>query len=109
MTKKPKHNHLPSTDPSLTSLHDKITTTTTQSLHLLINQMHNSTDRIYQSLYGEHWRTGKELELEKLTRLQTQEASLQREVEESAAVRKERAKVDLRGSGVFKDDRDPRY
>ena len=107
-SKKPKHT--PTTDSdgdnSSTDLSHKISATRHQ---LWIQQLQNSTDRIYQDLYGEHWEVGKQIEREKLAKLQLEEKRKRVELEKSLREREERRRVDLRGSGVFRDDRDPRY
>lgn len=109
-TKKIKQEQQPSDESSnKINLQQKIAETRHQALQLWIQQMQNGTDRIYQDLYGEHWETGKQIEAEKVARMQAEEKNRQMELAASERARQERLKVNLRGSGVFKDDRDPRY
>lgn len=70
--------------------------------------MQNGTDRIYQDLFGTHWEEGKRHEGENLAALQAEERRRQRELKLGAEKRAERMKVSMTGSGVFKDDWDPR-
>ena len=98
----------PSVDNGI-SLQQKIVETRDQALQLWIQQMQNGTDRIYQDLYGEHWETGKKIEAAKVARMQAEESSKQLELARTLREREERGRVNLLGSGVFKDDRDPRY
>lgn len=69
-----------------------------------MSQLHNSTDRIYQSLYGAHWEVGKQIEREKLVRLQAEERELREVIGRSERERERRGRVDLRGRGWFRDD-----
>ena len=117
--KKPKHAHpSPNNEGAATAadndddsedLPHQILSARTQALQLWIDQLQNSTDRIYQDLYGEHWEAGKEIEAEKLAKLQAEERRKRGELEESLRERERRVEVDLRGRGWFRDDRDPRY
>lgn len=83
-----------------------------KALSVWNDQMQASTDRIYQSLYGEHWEEGKRYELEKLARLQ---ADHQKKRAVLARKQKERksslrmSKGSITDNGIYKDDYDPRY
>ena len=90
-------------------LKQKIVDTRTEALQLWVQQLQNSTDRLYQDLYGKHWEVGKQIEQEKVARMQVEERRKRKELEKSLRQREERIKVNLLGSGLFKDDRDPRY
>ena len=105
--KKSKHEH--ANPDAEAALQYKIKDTKLEALKVLTQQMRNSTDRIYQDLYGQHWEEGKRLEEEKLVTAQKAEKARQAEVEASLRSRLERQKIDLVASGVFKDDYDPRY
>jgi chromatin structure-remodeling complex subunit RSC1/2 len=83
-----------------------------KALSVWNDQMQAGTDRIYQSLYGEHWETGKIIELEKLARMQAQHKTEQAELEQKRKERKSSwqiSKDSVTDSGVYKDDWDPRY
>ncbi len=74
-------------------------------------QMQEGTDRIYQSLYGQHWEEGKKFEIERLAKVQAEERKRQAEL---AKTRREvnywdAAKASCVGTGVYKDDWDPRF
>lgn len=74
-------------------------------------QMQEGTDRIYQSLYGEHWEEGKKYEMEKLAKAQADERKRQAE---AAGTKRESdswyaAKASCADTGVYKDDWDPRF
>ena len=104
-SKKPKHGHTSDDD----DIPQKIMTTRTEALQLWLQQLQNSTDRIYQDLYGEHWEVGKVIEGEKVAKLQVAEKGRREVLERMERERGERGRIDLRGSGVFLDDRDMRY
>ena len=126
-TKKPKHTHSPdpknneaivaddddnknnNNDDDDEDLTHTILRTRSEAFQLWIQQLQNSTDRIYQDLYGEHWEVGKEIEAEKLAKLQAEQRRERGELEKSLRERERRVEVDLRGRGWFADDRDPRY
>ena len=93
-------------DPELAS---RISTTKNEALKLLIKQMQNGTDRIYQDLYGSHWEAGKEYETERLMAKQAEARREKEELDRRRRLRVERQKVSLAPSTAFKDDFDPRY
>lgn len=91
-------------DPSLLR---KISETREQALGLWINQLRNSTDRIYQDIYGEHWEEGKSYEQDKLRAAQRQEKARRVALQSSQRDIDARSSVSLEGSGIFKDDYEP--
>ena len=92
-------------------LQQQIDELTVKALWRWNEQMQEGTDRIYQSLYGEHWEEGKKHEMEKLAQVQADERRRQAEVakmkRESGAW--DAAKASCRDLGVYKDDWDPRF
>lgn len=90
------------------SLLARINNTRDKALEVWTKQMQQGTDSIYQDIYGEHWKTGKRYEEEKLTAAQAEDKEGKADFEESMRKRAAREKVSLIGSGVFKDDWDPR-
>lgn len=83
-----------------------------KALSVWNDQMQASTDRIYQSLYGENWEEGKRYELEKLARLQAdhhkKRAVLARKQKERKSSLR-MSKGSITDNGIYKDDYDPRY
>lgn len=92
-----------------TVLEKKIQDTRREAMLLWNQQMTNGADRIYQDLYGEHWEEGKKYEMEKLAKSQQEAKARNLELQASGAKKTEQEKVSLMGSGIFKDDWDPRY
>ena len=92
-------------------LQQQINDLTVKALWKWNEQMQEGTDRIYQSLYGEHWEEGKKYEMEKLAKAQTDERRRQTEMvktrRESNAW--DAAKASCSDTGVYKDDWDPRF
>lgn len=116
VSKKPKQDHSEGADhdddnddSDEVTLERKIADTKRDAMQLWIQQMRNSTDRIYQDLYGEHWEEGKKLEAAKLAAAQQQQQARSAQLETSRVQRAEREKVDLVVNGIFKDDYDQRY
>ena len=74
-------------------------------------QMQEGTDRIFQSLYGEHWEEGKRYEREKLAKVQADEKKRQAELARNQDQSNywDAAKASCSGTGVYKDDWDPRF
>ena len=93
-------------DPDLM---DQIRSTREEALRLWIQQMQAGTDRIYQDLYGEYWRLGKEYESELLAARQAQTREFHQELEQSRRQRDEASRVPLVLTGSYRDDWDPRY
>ena len=91
------------------ALEKKINKTRLEAMQLWVQQMQNSTDRLYMDIYGEHWQEGKKYQEEKLAANQSKERARLKELEQSMEARQKRNTVDLVGSQVFKDDYDPRY
>lgn len=92
-------------------LQQQINDLTVEALWRWNEQMQEGTDRIYQSLYGEHWEEGKKYELEKLAKAQADERKRQAE---AAKTKRESdfwdaAKASCADTGVYKDDWDPRF
>ena len=92
-------------------LQQQIDELTVKALWRWNEQMEEGTDRIYQSLYGEHWEEGKRYEMERLAQVQADERRRQAEV---ARMKREgeawdAAKASCRDTGVYKDDWDPRF
>lgn len=80
-----------------------------KALEILVAQMNQGTEAIYQDLYGEHWREGMRIEQEKLVKAQKERMEQVAALKESEAKRREKAKVSLTGNGVYLDDFNPRY
>lgn len=81
-----------------------------RALELWIAQMDQGTEALYKQIYGEeHWEAGAQIEKEKLEKAQAERRELNKMMEKSAAERKEKAKVSMKGSGVYLDDLDMRY
>ena len=93
-------------EPNLAS---KISNTKHEALQLLIKQMQNGTDRIYQDLYGVHWEAGKEYETELMMAKQAEARRENEELEQRRRIRAEKERVSMMPPTVFKDDIDPRY
>lgn len=93
------------------SLQQQINDLTVKALWQWNEQMQEGTDRIYQSLYGEHWEEGKKYEMEKLAKVQADEKKRQAELAKTKRKRSswEAAKASCSGTGVYKDDWDPRF
>ena len=93
------------------SVQQQINDLTVKALWQWNEQMQEGTDRIYQSLYGEHWEEGKKYEMEKLAEVQADEKKRQAELEKSKRQSSfwEEAKASCSGTGVYKDDWDPRF
>ena len=74
-------------------------------------QMQEGTDRILQSLYGEHWEEGKAYEREKLAKVQADERKRQAELAKNKGRSNswDEAKASCSGTGIYKDDWDPRF
>ena len=92
-------------------LQQQINDLTVEALWTWNEQMQEGTDRIYQSLYGEHWEEGKKYEMEKLAKAQASERKRQAE---NAKTRRQSdawdaAQASCRDTGVYKDDWDPRF
>ncbi|KAK4697112.1 chromatin structure-remodeling complex subunit RSC1/2, partial [Lecanoromycetidae sp. Uapishka_2] len=102
-TKKPKQSHDDYPQQPIGNLINK-------ALNVWNDQMQAGTDKIYQSLYGEHWEEGKKYELEKLARSQAEHRKRQ-----AALAQQKRksswhlSKDSITDSGIYKDDLDPRY
>ena len=90
-------------------LEQKIADTRLDAINLLVQQMRNGTDRIYQSIYGEHWQEGKKFEEQKLLLAQEAHRSQQDSRERNKELTTQKERADLMGNGIFKDDYDPRY
>ena len=84
---------------------------TVEALWRWNEQMQEGTDRIYQSLYGEHWEEGKKYEMEKLAKVQADERKRQAEVAKAKGESNswDAAKASCSDTGVYKDDWDPRF
>lgn len=83
-----------------------------KALDIWNSQIQAGNDRIYQSLYGEHWEEGKKYELEKHARYQAEHQKNQAELAKKQAERKsswQLSKDSVTDSGIYKDDLDPRY
>ena len=74
-------------------------------------QMQEGTDKIYHSLYGQHWEEGKSYEMEKLAKVQADEKKRQAELAKTKRKSSswDAAKVSCSGTEVYKDDWDPRF
>lgn len=93
------------------SLQQQINDLTVKALWQWNEQMQEGTDRIYQSLYGQHWEEGKKYEIEKLAKVQAAEKKRQAELAKTKRKSScwEAAKASCNGTGVYKDDGDPRF
>lgn len=93
------------------SLQQQINNLTVKALWQWNEQMQESTDKIYQTLYGEHWEEGKKYEMEKLARVQADEKRRQADLAKTKRNSSswEAAKASWSGTGVYKDDWDPRF
>lgn len=104
-TKKLKQSHHTHVQPPIGDMLNK-------ALNIWNDQMQAGTDRIYQTIYGEHWEEGKKYELEKLARSQAEHQKIQAELAKRQRERKsiwQQSKDSVTDSGVYKDDLDPRY
>ncbi|CAD6571707.1 MAG: hypothetical protein ASARMPREDX12_004659 [Alectoria sarmentosa] len=74
-------------------------------------QMQVGTEKIYQSLYGQHWEEGKKYEMEKLAKVQADERKRQAEFAKTNERKSnwDAAKASCSGTGIYKDDWDPRF
>lgn len=92
-------------------LQQQINDLTVKALWQWNEQMQSGTDKIYQSLYGQHWEEGKKYEVEKLAEVQTDEKRRQAELAKSNKRKSnwDAAKASCSGAGVYKDDWDPRF
>lgn len=92
-------------------LQGQINDLTVKALWQWNEQMQEGTDRIYQSLYGEHWKEGKKYEMEKLAKVQADERKRQAEIAKTRRQSNcwEAAKASCSDTGVYKDDLDPRF
>lgn len=93
------------------TLQQQINDLTVKALWQWNEQMQESTDRIYQSLYGQHWEEGKKYEMENLAKVQADEKKRQAEFAKNRRKGSswEAAKASCSGTGVYKDDWDPRF
>ena len=74
------------------------------------DQLQAGTDKIYKSLYGEHWEEGKKIELEKSAKLQADEKNSHAELAQRQRLNDwEEARASVTDSGIYKDDWDPRF
>lgn len=87
---------------------DRVKDSQEQALNLWIKQMQQGTERIYQDLYGRHWEESKQYDEAKLGEHQAAFRKRNLDLETSEKRRMEKAKVDLLGLGIFKDDLNPR-
>lgn len=92
-------------------LQKQINDLTVKALWKWNEQMQDGTDKIYQSLYGHHWEEGKKYEMKKLAKVQADEKKRQAEIAKakSKSTYWDAAKASCCGTGVYKDDRDPRF
>ena len=93
------------------SLQQQINDLTVKALWQWNEQMQESTKGIYQSLYGQHWEEGKKFEMEKLAKVQADEKKRQAELAKNKCKRSawETAKASCSGTGIYRDDWDPRF
>lgn len=93
------------------ALQQQINDLTVKALWEWNEQMQEGTDKIYQSLYGQHWEEGKKYEMEKLAKLQADEKKGQVELAKTKRNGNswDVAKASCSGTGVYKDDWDPRF
>ena len=92
-------------------LRRQINDLTVKALWKWNEQMQEGTDRIYQSLYGQHWEEGKKYEIEKLASVQANEKKRRAELAKNKRTISswDAAKASCSGTGVYKDDWDPRF
>lgn len=92
-------------------LHQQIKDLTVKALWKWNEQMQEGTDKIYQSIYGQHWEEGKKYEIEKLAKVQADEKKRQAELAKSKCKSNSwnAAKASCSDTGVYKDDWDPRF
>ena len=92
-------------------LQQQINDLTVKALWKWNEQMQEGTDNIYQSLYGQHWEEGKKYEMEKLAKAQADEKKRQAELAKTQRKSNcwDAAKASCSGTGVYKDDWDPRF
>lgn len=92
-------------------LQQQIHDLTVKALWKWNEQMQEGTDKIYQSLYGQHWEEGKKYEMEKVAMVQANEKKRQEELAKNKGNGNywDAAKASCRGTGVYKDDWDPRF
>lgn len=92
-------------------LQQQINDLTVKALWKWNEQMQGGTDRIYQSLYGQHWEEGKKHEMGKLAKVQADEKRRQAELAKTKRKSNswDAAKASCSGTGVYKDDWDPRF
>ena len=91
------------------SLNERISSTKFDAFQLLIQQMQNSTDRIYQDIYGADWEEGKKLRGESLKADQLEAQRAREELDARRRQRVEDRKLPPARTRVFQDDWDPRY
>lgn len=93
------------------NLQEQINDLTVKALWQWNEQMQAGTDRIYQSLYGQHWEEGKKYEMEQLAKAQADEKIRQAELAKNKRKKSswDEAKASCRDTGVYKDDWDPRF
>ena len=93
------------------NLQQQINDLTVKALLKWDEQMQEGTDKIYQSLYGQHWEAGKFHEMEKLAKVQADEKKRQAELAKTKGKSNcwDAAKASCSGTGVYKDDWDPRF
>ncbi|KAL9594152.1 MAG: hypothetical protein Q9219_007189 [cf. Caloplaca sp. 3 TL-2023] len=80
-----------------------------KALRMLVEEMQEGTEAIYQDLYGEDWQAGAKYEVAKTTQRQTEARKKKAALEESRRKRMQSETVSLTGTGVYLDDFDPRY
>lgn len=80
-----------------------------KGLKMLIGQIEEGTAAIYKSVYGQGWEAGMTHEQQQLKVRQALEAKRKADLVASEKKRKDRERVDTRGTGVYLDDYDPRY
>ena len=93
------------------NLQQQINELTVKAVWKWNEQMQEGTDKIYQSLYGQHWEAGKKYEMEELAKVQADEKKRQAELAKTKCKRNcwDAAKASCSGTGVYKDDWDPRF
>ena len=80
-----------------------------RGVRLLIDQINQGTEYIYQRIYGDQWEEGMKHEREKLFHAQEAARKRKQSLNVSKQESKEHEKTSLRGPGLYLDDYDPRY
>ncbi|KAI4290118.1 MAG: hypothetical protein L6R35_000606 [Caloplaca aegaea] len=80
-----------------------------QAMQLLIDQMQQGTEALYNSLYGPEWEEGARLEAARTKQRQDETRRKQAALAENERKRMESESVTLTGKRIYLDDFNPRY